>query len=50
MVYEKLGCIGLIVVQPDFATGVSRVPDGPIVNALAATPGTSPDLKADPVV
>lgn len=35
---------------PDFATGVTRVPDGPIVNALAARPGDKPDLKADPVV
>jgi aryl-alcohol dehydrogenase-like predicted oxidoreductase len=36
--------------NPNFATGVTRVPDGPIVNALAARPGDTPDLKADPVV
>ncbi len=31
---------------PDFATGVTRVPDMPIVNALAAKPGERPELKA----
>lgn len=36
--------------QPGFATGVTRVPDGPIVNALAAKPGETPELKAPSVV
>ena len=35
---------------PDFVTGVTRVPDGPIVNALAARPGDTPNLKEAPVV
>lgn len=35
---------------PSFLTTVSRVPDGPIVNALAARPGDKPDLKAASVV
>lgn len=35
---------------PDFTVGVSRVPDGPIINALAAKPGETANLKADPVV
>jgi aryl-alcohol dehydrogenase-like predicted oxidoreductase len=35
---------------PDFATGVTWVPDMPIVNALAAAPGAHPDLKAASVV
>lgn len=35
---------------PNFVTGVTMVPDAPIVNALAAKPGDSPDLKAAPVV
>lgn len=34
----------------DFTVGVTQVPDGPIVNALAAVPGGAPDLKAAPVV
>lgn len=38
------------VTQPDFTVGVSRVPDGPIVNALAARPGEQPELKSEPVV
>lgn len=33
-----------------FITSVSKVPDQPIVNALAAIPGSKPELKADPVV
>lgn len=37
-------------IQPDFTIGVSRVPDQPIVNALAAQPGQRPDLKAASVV
>jgi aryl-alcohol dehydrogenase-like predicted oxidoreductase len=36
--------------QPGFATGVTRVPDGPIVNALAAKRGETPELKAPSVV
>ena len=36
--------------QPDFTVGVSRVPDTPIVNALAARPGDRPNLKAETVV
>ncbi len=35
---------------PDFTVGVSRVPDGPIVNALAARPGDRPNLKESAVV
>jgi aryl-alcohol dehydrogenase-like predicted oxidoreductase len=35
---------------PDFVTGVTLVPDTPIVNALSARPGDTPDLKAPPVV
>ena len=35
---------------PDFTVDVTRVPDQPIVNALAAKPGDAPDLKAAPVV
>lgn len=34
----------------DFITTVSRVPDGPIANALSAKPGDTPDLKAPSVV
>ncbi len=36
--------------QPDFTVGVSRVPDAPIVTALAARPGERPNLIAEPVV
>ncbi|HEX8400600.1 MAG TPA: aldo/keto reductase [Allosphingosinicella sp.] len=36
--------------SPDFTVGVSRVPDMPIVNALAAKPGERPNLEADAVV
>lgn len=36
--------------QADFTVGVSRVADTPIVNALAATPGDRPNLKASSVV
>lgn len=36
--------------SPDFTVGVSRVPDGPVVNALAAKSGETANLKADPVV
>ncbi len=35
---------------PDFTVGVSRVADSPIVNALAARPGETADLKAASVV
>jgi aryl-alcohol dehydrogenase-like predicted oxidoreductase len=35
---------------PDFTIGVSRVPDGPIVNALAADPGDRPVLTEAAVV
>lgn len=34
----------------DFTVGVTQVPDMPIVNALAAQPGETPDMKAAPVV
>ncbi|HEX8383277.1 MAG TPA: hypothetical protein VF592_07875 [Sphingomonas sp.] len=34
---------------PNFTTGVTMVPDGPIVNALSAKPGDTPDSKARPV-
>ncbi len=34
----------------DFAYNVTRVPDGPIVAALAAKPGDNPQLEAKPVV
>ncbi len=34
----------------DFTVGVSRVPDGPIVTALAARPGERPVLTAEAVV
>lgn len=37
-------------IYPDFIIGVSRVPDMPIVNALAAKPGQSPEMKAEPVI
>ena len=37
-------------INPDFIIGVSRVPDMPIVNALAAKPGQSPEMKAEPVI
>ncbi|OYW46815.1 MAG: aldo/keto reductase [Sphingomonadales bacterium 32-68-7] len=36
--------------MPDFTVGVSRVPDTPIVNALAAKPGDRPNSKAAAVV
>jgi len=36
--------------KPDFTVGVSRVPDTPIVNALAARPGERPTLTAEAVV
>ena len=35
---------------PDFTVAVTRVPDQPIVNALAARPGDRPNLKAPNVV
>lgn len=35
---------------PDFTVTVSRVPDGPIYNALAVRPGDTPDLEASSVV
>jgi aryl-alcohol dehydrogenase-like predicted oxidoreductase len=35
---------------PDFTVGVSRVPDGPIVKALAAKPGERPNLTEAAVV
>jgi aryl-alcohol dehydrogenase-like predicted oxidoreductase len=35
---------------PDFTVGVTRVPDQPIVNALAARPGDNPHLEAPAVV
>ena len=34
----------------DFSIGVTQVPDMPIVNALAAKPGETPETKATPVV
>ncbi len=48
---EELAMLDQVTAErPGFVTGVTLVPDTPIVNALRARPGDTPDLKAPPVV